>query len=134
MVLSSATVLLIDDDPRDLHYWSKALEQACPGHSILQAFGGQAGLDLCRYQQVDCVVLELAMAGLSGFEVMDTLWPDRRTPRPAVVALTRRAERDLHDAAARHGAHACLVKGATTGQQLGEAIGRAMAAVRSPAT
>jgi DNA-binding NarL/FixJ family response regulator len=134
MVPSGATVLLIDDDPEDLQYWSMALKQAFPGHSILQACGGQAGLDLCRYQQVDCVVLELAMAGLSGVEVMNSLWPDRHAPRPAVVALTRRADRDLHEAAYRQGAHACLVKGRTTVQELDEVIGKAMAAVRSPTT
>ncbi len=131
MSLAEATVLLIDDDLGDLQNWSNALKQAFPSFSVLQAFGGQAGLDLCRYQRVDCVILEPAMAGLSGLEVMKSLWPDRGAPRRALVALTRRTDRESHEAAYRHGAHACLVKGHTTVQELGEAIDRAMAAAVS---
>ena len=77
---SSATVLMIDDNPEDLEYWSKLLRVSSSNYSILKAQSVRAGLDLCQYQKIDCIVVDLDMGDSSGFEVLLTLIPDRNPP------------------------------------------------------
>jgi len=69
---SSATVLMIDDNPEDLEYWSKLLRVSSSNYSILKAQRVRAGLDLCQYQKIDCVIVDLDMGDSSGFEVLLT--------------------------------------------------------------
>src|SRR5678815_641145 len=64
---SSVTVLMIDDNPEDLESWSKRLGESSSQYSILKAQTVRAALDLCQYQKVDCVVLDLDMEHSSGF-------------------------------------------------------------------
>ena len=78
---SSITVLMIDDNPEDLESWSKQLGESSSQYSILKAQTVRAGLDLCQYQKVDCVVLDLDMDDSSGFEVLLRLIPDHLRPR-----------------------------------------------------
>jgi CheY-like chemotaxis protein len=127
-VTSSTTVLFIDDDAEDLQHWSNALHDVSPSYSILKALNGQAGLDLCRYQKVDCVVLDLDLPD-SGFKVLFDLIPDRTRPKIAVVMLTRLHHPVLHEMALHNGAQACLIKQLTTATTLDEAIRKAVASV-----
>lgn len=126
-----STVLIIDDDEEHLQYWSNALQDCSSNYSILKASGGQAGIDLCEYQKVDCVVLDLDMPNPSGLIVLRRLVKNRKRPQIAVVVLTRSSNPDMHEIALHHGAQACLVKSRTTGQDLDKAIQRACAVVSS---
>ena len=75
---TSATVLMIDDNAEDLESCSKALAESPSRYSILKAQTVRAGLDVCRYQKADCVILDLDMGDSSGFEVLFHLIPDRK--------------------------------------------------------
>ena len=101
---------MIDDNPEELESWSKLLEETSSQYSILKAQTVRAGLDLCQYQKVHCVVLDLDMDDSSGFEVLFNLIPDRKRPGMAVVVLTRLKQPSLHETVLYHGAQACLVK------------------------
>jgi len=126
---SSATVLMIDDNPEDLESWSKLLGEFSSQYSILKAQTVRAALDLCQYQKVDCVVLDLDMNHSSGFEVLLRLIPDHKRPRVAVVVLTRLRNANLHETALYQGAQACLVKQLTSARDLDEAIQKAVVSV-----
>ena len=126
---SSATVLMIDDNAEDLDSWSKLLVGSSTQYLILKAQTVRAGLDLCQYQEVDCVVLDLDMDDSSGFEVLLHLIPDRKRPEIAVVVLTRLKNPTLHETVLHHGAQACLVKQCTSARNLGDAIQKAIASV-----
>ena len=62
------TVLLIDDNDEDRKYWGEVLKKSSLNYMVLEASSGDAGLDLCRSHQIDCVVLDLDMqeSGCSG--------------------------------------------------------------------
>ena len=124
--LQSPTVLIIDDDPQDLTFWSAGLLDISPDYAVLKADTLEAGVDLCRSTKVDCVVLDLDMDDASGFEALVSLVPDRARPTIPVVILTRLASRTLHDLAREHGAHACLVKRQATAKDLDECIQKAI--------
>jgi signal transduction histidine kinase len=57
-------VLVVDDEPRVLEVEAKYLEAA--GHCVAQAASGPEGLEMCRAEKFDLVVLDRAMPGMSG--------------------------------------------------------------------
>ena len=124
------TVLIIDDNDGDRRYWCEALKHSVHNYTVLEASKGQLGLDLCRSQRVDCIVLELDMPE-SGFYVLFDLIRDRTRPQIAVVILTHLLAPNLLEMAKNNGAQVCLVKQATSAQDLENAIQNALAAVRS---
>ena len=124
------TVLVIDDNHEDLKYWCEALRNSAHNYTVLGALDGQSGLELCRSQRIDCVVLDLDMLE-SGFYVLFGLIGDRTRPAIAVVILTHLNNPNLFEMAKHNGAQACLVKQTTSAQDLDHAIQNAVAAVRS---
>ena len=125
-----ATVLLIDDNEEERRYWSDSLRRASAKYTVLEASSAAAGLDVCRNQAVDCVVLDLDMPE-SGFHVLLELVPDRRRPHVAVIVLTHLPHPNLFDMAKHNGAQACLLKQSTTVQELEHSVEEALAAVRA---
>lgn len=123
------TVLMIDDNPADLDSWSSGLRETSSGYSVLKAQSVRAGLDVCQYQRIDCIVLDLDMDESSGFEVLLALIRDHKRPEKAVVVLTRLRHPHLHETVLYHGAQACLVKQDTSSQDLDAAIQQAVVAV-----
>jgi diguanylate cyclase len=75
---TSATVLVVDDDPGARLLVGSALEVA--GFSVLTAADGKSALGMFHAQPVDCVVLDVVMPGMSGFDVCRALraFPDSR--------------------------------------------------------
>src|SRR5258708_4465083 len=66
-----ATVLVVDDDPGARLLVGTALEMA--GFRVIAAADGAAALRLIRDDPADCVVLDVVMPGMSGFDVCSAL-------------------------------------------------------------
>ncbi|MEM7247477.1 MAG: ATP-binding protein [Acidobacteriota bacterium] len=66
-----ATVLVVDDDAFVRNVATRVLSSR--GHRVLTAADGREALELLDAQEVDLVVLDLAMPGLSGQEVLDRI-------------------------------------------------------------
>ena len=78
------SVLFVDDEEELVAAVVGRLELR--GISAVGATSGKAGLDLALARDVDVVVLDVKMQGMSGFEVLRAL---KRTPGgPAVVLLS----------------------------------------------
>jgi diguanylate cyclase (GGDEF)-like protein len=73
-----ATVLVVDDDPGARLLVGSALEVA--GFRVVTAADGSSALSLFHTQPADCVVLDVVMPGMSGFDVCRALraLPDSR--------------------------------------------------------
>ncbi len=67
----TATVLIVDDDPGTRLLIGTALEMA--GFRVTTAADGLGALDEFRARPVDCVVLDVVMPGMSGFDVCSAL-------------------------------------------------------------
>jgi diguanylate cyclase (GGDEF)-like protein len=67
----SATVLIVDDDPGARLLMGTALEMA--GFGVSTAADGLSALAEYRARPVDCVVLDVVMPGMSGFDVCSAL-------------------------------------------------------------
>ena len=107
------TVLLIDGDDQQRHHYVRHLEHSSQQYIVLEAKDGRSGLELYQEQPIDCVVLELALPDMSGFEVLARLVPLARHPEVAVVILTRLPAQFLEELALNNGAAAYLVKNRT---------------------
>jgi DNA-binding response OmpR family regulator len=69
--MSDATaVLLIDNDPQYLDCRTQRLRASSTNYDVVQAATGRLGLDICARQPVDCVLLEIDLPDMSGFEVI----------------------------------------------------------------
>src|SRR5579871_1906090 len=64
---NAASVLVVDDDPGARLLVSSALEIA--GFRVLTAEDGPGALAQFRAEPTDCVVLDVVMPGMSGFDV-----------------------------------------------------------------
>jgi PAS domain S-box-containing protein len=83
---TSRRILVVDDNDDSaqtmamlLRYW---------GHEAWVANNGEAGLELARQHQPDCVLLDLGMPGMDGYEVGRRLKEDTSLKRTCIVAMT----------------------------------------------
>src|SRR5262249_55908180 len=95
----------------------------------LEAETGKAGLLICQSNRVDCVLVEVTLPDMSGFEVLVRLVPRARHPEIAVIFLTRQALYSLSDVALSNGAQAYFLKSHISGDNLDWAIQKAIFAV-----
>ena len=118
----TTSVLLIDGSANHRAHWAGQLKNCSPDYQIFEAHDGRSGLDLYRSQQIDCVILELGLSDQSIFRVLGKLVPVARSPRVAVIVLTKFPDRGVWELAKQSGAYACFHKDHTTGEDLDKAI------------
>ncbi|MDF0643169.1 MAG: response regulator [Nitrospira sp.] len=125
----SASILIIDGNHQEREYYAHGLKLSSPDYEVFQAADGKTGLARSRARLFDCVVLELDLPDISGFEVLLKLVPRPRCPEFPVIVLTRLANQALLGIAVVNGAQACLQKNETSSELLSRVILKAMAAV-----
>jgi DNA-binding response OmpR family regulator/nitrogen-specific signal transduction histidine kinase len=65
------TVLVVDDEPQTIELLTDELQ--AEGFNVLQAYGGQQGIDLAIEKHPDVIILALMMPEVSGFDVVQQL-------------------------------------------------------------
>ena len=95
-----ARLLVVDDEPRIRTYLSRSLSSQ--GHSVYEAPDGQAALDLIDSRHVDLVLLDLAMPGRGGLDVLSAL--SQLDSSPPVIVLTAVTDTSAHIQALDRGA------------------------------
>jgi CheY-like chemotaxis protein len=119
------TVLLVEDDPQALEFYSEGLQLA--GFHVLRARTGTDALNRAKAAIPDALVADLGLPDFDGFEVCRQLKLQPELRNVAAVALTGRsmALRDIELAEAA-GFASVLFKPSTP-----EAVAAAIAAARS---
>lgn len=78
-------VLVIEDDEDVASMMQVTLRRA--GFDVTLEYGGSEGVDRALADAFDCIVLDLRMSPVDGYEVLDRLRADDRTAEvPVVVA------------------------------------------------
>jgi CheY-like chemotaxis protein len=126
---TTTTVLLIDGSQEDRHYWAGQLRGCSNDYQILEASDGETGLAICLSQPVDCVLLEICLPDMSGFQVLNRLIPRPYLPQRAVIVLARLLLPPMDRLARNGGAQAYFVKSDISGEDLDKAIRGAVAAL-----
>ena len=113
-------LLLIDDDV-SIHDMLEA-ELTKQGYRIEKAFSGAEGLEKAEKGLVDVIILDLAMPGMSGFEVAAQLKQNDVTARIPILAFTAKELTDDDREQLRSGFIAVVAKGSSAGKRLIQAI------------
>jgi DNA-binding NarL/FixJ family response regulator len=125
----TTSVLLIDANDADRIRFAAYLNTCASEYTIFESGDSESGLNLYRSRQIECVVLSLDLPHQAGFRVLADLVPISSRPHIAVIALTDRTMRGIHEIAMKNGAYACFIRQFTSGDDLERAILRAMAFV-----
>ena len=105
----ATTILFIDGNIKERECYAQYLEAASM-YDVVYAATGRSGLDLCARQPIDCVVLEIDLPDMSGFEVLAKVVPRPSHPEIAVIVLTRLPNHFLLELAIKNGAQAAFHK------------------------
>ncbi len=84
--VAKATILAVDDDPVGL----RILENLCSscGHRLITTATGPAALDIIERRDVDLVLLDLMLPGMSGYEVCEKMRQSEKGSAIPVIMLT----------------------------------------------
>jgi CheY-like chemotaxis protein len=102
-------ILVVDDDVSLCKLIAAALRSA--GYETLTAFSGEGAVEVYRAERPDLVLLDFAMPGMNGFEVVDAVrkleTPDRRA---IIVFVTAYSQAFLVSVDFHVGVDGCLTK------------------------
>ena len=90
---SKPVVLVVDDQLQNIMLLEGFLVRQ--GYEIIQAVSGEEALEKLFGNQVDLVLLDVKMPGMSGFETLTKLRADTRTERIPVIMITSYNESEV---------------------------------------
>lgn len=82
----SARILLVEDDPFLAGMYVTKLE--LEGYHVELATDGKAGLETAQRVKPDCILLDILLPKMDGFEVLEALKGDPSTAEIPVVLMT----------------------------------------------
>jgi len=103
-----ATVLIIDDSPTELHLFQNMLEKA--GFETLVADSGEEGIHKAVTARPDCILMDVVMPGMNGFQATRRLTKDPATANIPVIMITTKDQETDKIWGMRQGAVDYLVK------------------------
>ena len=103
-----AVVLIIDDSPTELHLFQNTLEKA--GFETLVADSGEEGLKVAKAAKPDCILMDVVMPGMNGFQATRQLTKDPQTAGIPVIIITTKDQETDKIWGMRQGAVEYLVK------------------------
>lgn len=111
--MSTIRVLIIDDDRLILEMLKLALNK--PGIEVLAASDGDMGLRMIREQQPDIAIIDIAMPGMDGYDVISRIRSADDSVRSLpIIILTAHEQAIMRNYAHELGADLYLVKPVAT--------------------
>ena len=93
MMKDKPVILIVDDQFQNIELLEAHLKPQ--GYDIVRAASGEEALEKLSGDQIDLVLLDVIMPGMSGFEVLAKLRADRKAQRIPVVMITAHRENEL---------------------------------------
>ncbi len=103
-----SVVLIVDDSPTELHLFQNMLEQN--GFGTLVADSGEEGLRQAKTSRPDCILMDVVMPGMNGFQATRKLTQDPDTAGIPVIMITNKDQETDKIWGMRQGAVEYLVK------------------------
>ena len=114
------TILLVDDDLNLRQMYKIRLESA--GYRVVEAGNGEEAMARAVEQKPDCILLDVMMPRVNGFDVLDILKTTKSTKGIPVIVLTALMQDDTKERVKNSGAAGFLVKADIVPSQVVEAI------------
>jgi serine phosphatase RsbU (regulator of sigma subunit) len=122
-------VVLVEDDPGDTLLFQEAIGDADPELKVRCVTRTDALFALTADEEVSCVVLDLGLPGVTGFEALDEIV--EAVPAVAIVVLTGWGDAAAGTEALARGAQDYLIKGDADGRTIARSIRFAVERKRS---
>ena len=103
-----STILIIDDSPTELHLFRNRLEKN--GFETLDADSGDDGIRQAATSRPDCILMDVIMPGMNGFQATRKLSKNPRTSAIPVIIITSKDQETDKIWGMRQGAVEYLVK------------------------
>jgi len=92
-VFHSKTILLVDDDSRNVFALSKVLQER--GMEIIKAENGKIALEMLdKHPEIDMILMDIMMPEMDGYEAMKRIRSQGKFKNLPVIALTAKAMKD----------------------------------------
>jgi DNA-binding response OmpR family regulator len=117
---SPITVLIVDDNPELLSILADGLELAGP-FNVITARDGLQGLELCMAHHPDCLVVDVKMPHINGYQLARLLRGDQETAQIPLILLTALAQNHERSLGLGAGTDRYLVKPVTP-RELAKAV------------
>ncbi|SDF39575.1 response regulator transcription factor [Terriglobus roseus] len=85
-------ILVVEDRPRMARLLDRALRR--DGHTVTLAFDGEQAMEYGRSPHLDVILLDVALPGIDGFTVLNTLRTERLTT-PTIMLTARDSMEDI---------------------------------------
>jgi signal transduction histidine kinase/DNA-binding response OmpR family regulator/CHASE3 domain sensor protein len=108
-VFEGRTILLVDDDVRNVFALTSALEQR-GAHVVVGRNGFEAIAKLDEVENIDLVLMDVMMPGMDGLEATRRIRQDGRFTRLPIIAITAKAMKDDQEQCLAAGANDYLAK------------------------
>jgi signal transduction histidine kinase/HAMP domain-containing protein len=107
--LAGKTVLLVDDDVRNVFALTSALEQY--GMTAVRAYNGKEGIDKLEHTpEIDAVLMDVMMPNLDGYDTIGIIRRTEKYRALPIIALTAKAMRGDREKCLRAGATDYIAK------------------------
>ena len=103
-----ACVMIVDDSPTDILNLKNILQKA--GHTVVEATNGAEAIGRIRQSQPDCVLMDVVMPGINGFQATRTLSRDPATKDIPIIVISSKSQETDRLWALRQGAKEYIVK------------------------
>ena len=103
-----AVILIIDDSPTELHLFQQMLTRS--GFETLVADSGEEGLRQAKSSRPDCILMDVVMPGMNGFQATRKLTQDPLTANIPVIMITTKDQETDKIWGMRQGAVEYIVK------------------------
>ena len=88
-----ARILLIEDSPTDTAVLTRLLERH--GHQVLASASAEDGIELCKRELPDVVLMDLVLPGMNGFQATRALSREPATKSiPVLIVSTKGMDTD----------------------------------------
>ncbi len=88
-----ARILLIEDSPTDTAVLTRLLERH--GHQVIASGSAEDGIEVCRREQPDVVLMDVVLPGMNGFQATRALSRDAVTRAiPVLIVSTKGMDTD----------------------------------------
>lgn len=88
-----ARILLIEDSPTDTAVLTQVLERN--GHEVLASGSAEDGIEVCKREKPDLVLMDIILPGMNGFQATRALSRDTDTKAiPVLIVSTKGMDAD----------------------------------------
>ncbi len=123
--MAKGKILIVEDDVVLVRMYSKKFEH--DDYQVVAAYSGGEGLALASREKPDCILLDIMMPAMDGFEVIRNLREDETTRNIPIVILTNLGTSEVFiEEAKRLGVSDYLVKYKTGSKEVVTVVEKAI--------